>query len=214
MNDHPHNLAAAANCWSLRRSWAVWRDTNSSDTNDGLRSTTYGHRGGGGHSDPVADTADTTTRRNHLAEQVREHVDNARWLATSALRHTGMPIGPALAALTNVIDHLDPATAHDVSHHIHQADTAIRRALRLGDDWWPLPGNPKCPGCGTRMLRARTSNPNRAAWPIICTAGCRCTGNTCPCPAVTKFRGTPHIWPGALLVGTLNLEATTVEASA
>lgn len=216
--NHPSTLHALAACWSLRRAWAALRDTNTTTDDDAgtIRSWRPGTGGGhgSGHGDPLGDAVVATvsrgTHHTQTAEIVRESVDQARWLATSALRHQGAPVGPALAMLARVIADLDPATAADVGQYLDHADQAARRHLRLDTDHWPLPGNPKCPACGTRMLRARRSNPDSAAWPVICAAGCRCTGPACPCGMTMRVRGVDHIWAGA----TLNLNTTEVEASA
>lgn len=213
---HPSNLHALAHCWSLRRAWAALRDTNTPDDGDAgtLRSWRPGTGGNtGGHGDPLGDAVVATvtqgTRHTQTAEIVREDVDQARWLATSALRHQGAPVGPALTMLTRVIVDLDPATAHEVGRYLHHADTTARRALRLDVDHLPLPGNPPCPACGVRMLRARRSNPDTDAWPVICAAGCRCTGQGCPCGMGVRVRGVDHIWPGATLNLTTGTEAPT-----
>ncbi|MFG1847794.1 hypothetical protein [Micromonospora carbonacea] len=215
---HPSNQHAAANCWSLRRAWAALRDANTSDDGDAgtirsWRPGTGGH--GSGHGDPLAEAVvaglTSSTRHARTVDTIRDNVDQARWLATSALRHTGMPVGPALAALTGVIDDLDPATAHEVARYLDRADTAARRALHLGDDHLPLPGNPRCPACGVRMLRARRSNPDTTAWPVICAAGCRCTGNTCGCGMPVKARNVDHIWQAAWARATLDLNTADME---
>lgn len=220
MNDHPANLWATSNCWSLRRAWAILRDTSSHPDDDAgtLRSpSAYGTRHGSGHGNGLADAVIAAIGRgtHHAAtiDTVREDVDQARWLATSALRQQGMPLGPALAALTRVIPDLDPATAAEVARYLDHADQAARRYLRIDNDHLPLPGNPKCPVCGVRMLRARRSNPDTSAWPVICAAGCLCTGDTCPCGMTARPKRTPHIWPAAWVRATLNPDTTETEAA-
>lgn len=211
---HPANMHAAANCWSLRRSWSALRDANTLTDGDAgtLRSAAASStRHASGHADTLADAVITQiSRGSHYAntvDTIRDDVDQARWLATSALRQQGMPLGPALAALTRVIGDLDPATAAEVGRYLDHADQAARRYLRIDTDHLPLPGNPKCPVCGVRMLRARRSNPDSSAWPVICAAGCVCTGNTCPCGMTVRQKQAVHIWPAGWAVATLNLDS-------
>jgi len=212
---HPHIPWALSNCWSLRRAWATLRDTETLPDGDAgtIRSWRPGTGGGhgSGHGDPLGDAVTASVSRGgsltRVADTIREDVDAARWIATSALRHTGMPVGPALAVLTSVIPDLDPAVAGEVARYLDHADKAARRALRLDVDHWAVPSNPPCPACGVREMRARTSNPDSAGWPVICGAGCLCVGNGCPCGMVVRARRVPHIWPGA----TLELDAPTAE---
>ncbi|MEU7843934.1 hypothetical protein AB0B39_23575 [Micromonospora sp. NPDC049114] len=219
--DHPHNLHAAANCWSLRRSWATLRDSNTAPDDDAgtIRSWRPGTGGGhgSGHGDPLGDAVTASVSRGdtqtRIAETIRDDVDSARWLATSALRHTGMPIGPALAVLTRIIGDLTPDVAGEVARYVDHADKAARRALRLGDDHWPIPSNPACPSCGVRMLRARRSAPDSATWPVICGAGCQCTGTTCGCGMTVQVRRVAHIWPAAWARDTLDLNTGDKEAT-
>ena len=221
MSHHPNTLWAASNCWSLRRSWADLRDSNTAPDDDAgtIRSWRPGTGGGhgSGHGDPLGDAVTASVSRGssltRVADTIREDVDSARWIATSALRNTGMPIGPALVVLTRVIPDLDPAVAGEVARYLDHADKAARRALRIGNDHWALPTNPKCPACGTRMLRARRSNPDSGAWPVICTAGCQCTGNTCGCGMTVRVRRAAHIWPAGWARDTLNLNTADVEAA-
>ncbi len=216
---HPANLWAASNCWSLRRAWAAARNTNTSDTRDGIRSPIWGtHTGGtpGGHGDPVADTVTADVDHHaHTArtiDEVRANVDAAYWVCASAMRHGPLGTGPALAIVARTIGSLDPNTALEVAGYLQGADRALRRTLRLGDDHWPIPGNPACPSCGTRMLRARTSNPDSAQWPVVCAAGCVCLGDTCGCGMDLRQKRVNHIW-GADWVRT-NLAFTTAEGEA
>lgn len=219
--NHPSNLHAAANCWSLRRSWATLRDTNTTPDDDAgtIRSWRPGTGGGhvSGHGDPLGDAVTASVSRGtsltRIADTVREDVDQARWLATSALRLQGLPVGPALTVLTRVIGDLDPDVASEVARYLDHADKAIRRTLRLGDDHWPIPGNPACPSCGTRLLRARRSAPDSATWPVICGAGCRCTGGNCGCGMAVKARHAPHIWPASWARDTLNLNTADMEVA-
>lgn len=219
--NHPSNLHAAANCWSLRRSWATLRDTNTAPDDDAgtIRSWRPGTGGGhgSGHGDPLGDAVTANVSRStsltRTADTVRNDVDQARWLATSALRQTGMPVGPALAVLTRIIGDLTPDVAAEVGQYLNHADHAARRALRLGTDHLVLPTKPKCPACGVRMMRARTSNPDSAAWPVVCGAGCQCTGNTCPCGMAIQVRRVAHIWPATWARTTLNLDTIEQEAT-
>ncbi|MFI5833198.1 hypothetical protein ACIA5A_05925 [Micromonospora sp. NPDC051300] len=218
MTTHPATLWAASNCWSLRRAWAAARNTNTSDTRDGIRSPVYGTRtSSGGHGDPTGDhiaaDVDHHTNTARTIDEVRANVDQAWWLLASATRDTPMPTGPALAVMSRLIPACDPATAHEVTGYLDRADRALRRTLRLGDDHWPIPENPACPACGVRMLRARTSNPDSAQWPVICAAGCLCIGETCPCGMDVRQKRTVHIWPAAWATRTLDLTATEMEAT-
>ncbi|MGC4891070.1 hypothetical protein [Micromonospora sp. DT227] len=219
MNHHPSNLWAAANCWSLRRAWAAARDTNTGDdTRDGIRSPIWGNRtSAGGHGDPIGDTVTADVDHHaHTArtiDEVRANVDQAWWLLASATRNTPMPTGPALAVISRLVPAADPNTADEVAGYLDRADRALRRTLRLGDDHWPIPGNPPCPGCGVRMLRARTSAPDSSAWPVICAAGCVCLGDTCGCGMDIRVKRTVHIWPAAWARNTLDLTATEVDAT-
>lgn len=203
---HPANHHATANAWSLRRAWAALRDTNTPDDRTPLRSPVYGViRALGGHADPTP-TAAASPNHTRLTDHTREAINHAWWLLASATRHQPATTGPTLAVITQALPHLDPRTAADISSHLADADRRIRTALRLGDDHRPIPGNPPCPACGTRLLRARTSNPDTAAWPVICATGCRCTGTGCPCRMTTPVRGVEHIWPASY--GATLLEVT------
>jgi len=219
---HPNTLWAASNCWSLRRSWATLRDASAAPDDDAgtIRSWRPGTGGGhgSGHGDPLGDAVTASVSRGdtqtRVADTVRDDVDQARWLATSALRHTGMPIGPALAVLTRVIPDLAPDIAGEVARYLDHADKAARRTLRLGDDHLPLPGNPPCPACGVRMLRARRSAPNSAEWPVICAARCRCAGTPCPCGMETPTRRVEHIWTATWGRARVTLDQTTGDMEA
>ncbi|MEU7609536.1 hypothetical protein [Micromonospora sp. NPDC049204] len=212
--NHPSNLHAAANCWSLRRSWAALRDTNSAAATagdfDGLRSPLYGVRhASGGHADPVPSLSSSGSRYGRATDIVRENVDQAYWLCASSLRHGALTTGPALAVIGKAIAGLNPSTAGEVARYLADADQAARRTLGVDSDYWgPLPGNPPCPGCGVRLLRARTSAPTSGDWPIVCAAGCLCSGMACPCGMADRTPRVAHIWDSAWARVTLGLDAT------
>lgn len=131
-------------------------------------------------------------------------VDTAFWITASAtrahplLRHDPTwdvvgagRLGYVLAALPGC----DPGTAYAVAGLLRHADRAVRRAAGLGDpEAIPVPGNPACPSCSTRMLRIQTSSTRTGDWTVVCGAGCRCDGPHCACGMPTRARGARHIW--------------------
>jgi hypothetical protein len=197
---HPHVLHATAALWSLRRSWALLRTAAQDHADaDGYSLPSAWHPGsrssgaGDGFATAVLTATSTSSHYTRLTEQVTEQAAQARWLVVSALRdraHTG----PSLAVVAAGLPHVDPATAGDISRHLGQADTAIRRTLRIQPDHWPLPGNPPCPLCGVRLLRVQVSPSDSADWTVVCTAGCRCRGDRCPCGMAITAQGVRHIW--------------------
>lgn len=203
MTQHPWNLTAISDAWSLRWSWTGFLNLNVTD-DPGLRSVAVGSIGrASGHSDHVAAGAlvrtGTVARHRRDAEKIRDDIDAAYWLTASAHRHQpllGSSRTIALRQIADVASNIDPATARDVSNHLQRADKAARGWLDAGPDHQVLT-TPPCPACNLRQLRARTSAPYVTDWPVICTAvGCRCAGTTCACGMEIRERGAPHIWAG------------------
>lgn len=198
---HPWTLHATTALWSVRRSTAALHQCIASaalDAADGLHGQTYGSRHAvGGHGDGITTglaQLGQAAHWRHVDARAREHITQACWLARS---DTGQPRdGRDLHAyLADALPAANPATARDIADHLTAADAAIRRTLRVGPDHWPLPANPPCPTCGVRMLRAVTSAPASRDWTVVCTAGCRCAGNDCPCGMDQPTDRVPHIWP-------------------
>lgn len=189
MTVHPWTTYAAAACWSVRRAWAALADLNASSTDDapGVRSVRVGTIGrASGHSDPAAvavlDRLRTGSQYSRTADAARDAITEGYWVVRSALR-TQPPIpGPVLVQLSRALVDVDPDTARDAAQHLQQADTALRRYLRIEPDWRPLDHNPPCPTCNVRMLRLWTSGP-RDRWSVLCTAP-------------RKPQVVPHIWAG------------------
>lgn len=191
MTVHPWTVYAAATCWSVRRAWAALADLDTSSTDDapGVRSVRVGTIGrASGHGDPAAlavlDRIRTGSHYSRTVDTARDAITEGYWLVRSALR-TQQPIpGPVLVQLGRALVDVDPDTARDAAQHLQQADTAVRRYLRIGPDHRPLDHNPPCPAprCGQRLLRLWTSGP-RDRWSVLCTAP-------------RKPQVVPHIWAG------------------
>lgn len=180
MTLHPWHLHAYTALCDLARSWPAARAAAgrvSIAASDGLRSTAYGRTGTGGHSDggilqAVEAGVDEWTRWQNTLERVADHVVQAWWLA-----HVATPEmrGRALASIAHALPHAEPTYARDIAAHLADADRTARRATNLPPDRLDLPGA-TCPTCETRLLTACTSSPHRAAWTVVCGAGCRTDG--------------------------------------
>lgn len=204
---HPHQLHATANLWALRRSWPHLQRAQAAavaaDAESGDAGTLQAWRAGSGRMAASYDgiltavlnrpAAATATHYGRIMERAREHVFQAYWLAVSDLGR-GLDGHGQLARVAAAIAHVRPATARDIAAELAVADMAIRRALQLLPDQWPLPTSPPCPCCGMRMLRVQVANPDSAAWTVVCTAGCRCVGEACRCGMIVQEQGVAHIW--------------------
>lgn len=203
---HPHVLHATTALWSLRRSWPQLEraqkaaEAAAAETQD--HGTLQAWRPGSGHSggphDPLlAAVLDPPESRTvawlaDLAERVRQHAEQARWLALSNLRR--QPDGNSLLGqIHTALSHVDPLTARDIAQELGAADRAIRRALRIPPQEWPI-WTPACPVCGLRQLHVQTAAPDSSEWTVICRGGCRCLGDGCPCGMPIRERGVVHIW--------------------
>lgn len=123
-----------------------------------------------------------------LAERALEGVDGARWLIFAAIRQMPHDWDSTRQAISLV----DPGTARAMLAWLRPPDDAVRKALHLDRDEAPiLPANPECPNCTVRLLRLRP-----ASGMVVCTAGCRCRGDGCPCGMLVREQGVPHIWLG------------------
>jgi hypothetical protein len=205
---HPHQLHALAALWSLRAARqrltiaAAIEDRENAlaalEPADGLRSQTYGSRGGsGGHGDPVAGaalTVSTSVRTNRAAALDRRILSTLSWLADSIAGQLGAHRPDPDVLLTQLVTGLSPATAAHLTRWVTEADQQIRKHLGLGQDLMPAPGNRPCPACQVRQLYVQTSAPIASEHTIVCRAGCLCRGDGCTCDMPVKVQGVAHIW--------------------
>lgn len=177
---HPWALHAYTALCALAQSWPALRTAAGQVTiaaSDGLRSTVYGRTSSGGVSDggmlrAVQAGADEAAHWQHQLDQVADHIVQAYWIARSAApRLRGGP----LATIARALPAASPSSARDIAGLLATADRVARLALRLPPERAPLVGVP-CPVCDTRLLQACTSSPHRAAWTVLCGAGCRTDG--------------------------------------
>lgn len=112
------------------------------------------------------------------------------------------------AWLTMAIAHAPLDTGLEVIGILDAADAQVRAALRVDRQRQAVPGNPPCPSCGVRILRTETAATDQTTWAVVCTAGCRCKGTTCPCRMATRVRGVRHIWPHHQIIDWVHLDAT------
>lgn len=87
-----------------------------------------------------------------------------------------------------------PGLAATIGQLLSQVDARVRAVCGVGPDRWPVPLSPPCPSCGIRRLRVQHSPPDSRAWTLVCAAGCRCAGDTCPCGMPVLEAGVAHIW--------------------
>lgn len=207
---HPHALHALTALWSLRSALAVLDDAiraaaEERTHDDGIRSPSVGTRHPSGlPSDPVAAAALLSGGLGGGIGDPYERLRNAiagtiRWLAGRAAPGPGDPLGRLIAAAST----LPPAAAGHIAAWTAECDGRIRRALYLPPDEQALPGNPPCPACRVRLLRVRTSAPDRSAWTAMCGGRCICTGQGCTCGMPVLAAGSEHIWRRADLYAAL-----------
>jgi hypothetical protein len=134
-------------------------------------------------------------------------VVDAAWILASHLRRRPLLVygyawrhasqssewGAAHLYLRTAMQFAAPAVAGEICGLLEGADCAVRSALRIARDRRQVPGNPPCPCCGQRLLRIDTAPP-RPEWTVTCTAGCRCTGEGCPCGMPAQVEQAPHVW--------------------
>lgn len=166
-------------------------------TDDGLRSTVFGQRGGsGGHGDPVAGVAlnglDREPRDNVYERRARLTLDTLNYLADHPDVNAPGP-GDPLPRITAVIPRLRPAVAEVVWREMRDEDQRVRNLLRMAPHLWADPRLPECPHCGQRALYVQTAAPSDL-WTVVCRTECVCTGDGCACGMPVRVEGVPHIW--------------------
>lgn len=195
---HPWALTAIADLDALKASWTAlaaarvrvahialeeaapvqaWRPRVQVSGGGGPSETPTVVEGGAAYAE-LAYIQDLEGRASHA-------VDQTRWIILDALG-----ILPESWDTTRTLyAHLPANAARSCTAWLRPPDQTIRKALHLGDDLTLAPGNPDCPVCTVRLIRQRP-----ASGLIVCDAGCRCTGDTCPCRMPVRDRGAPHIW--------------------
>lgn len=212
---HPHHLHALTAAWSLHRAVEQLQDAArraaTAGLDDGIRSTVWGNRHGTGRpGDPVS-TAVLTGDGHNSYEVLLGNVDGTvRWLADHIAPGPGAPLQRLLAAIPTTA----PATLAEAVQWLAEADRRIRRELRLPPDEQPLPDNPCCPACRSRLLRVHTAAPDRAHWTAGCGAHCICTGAGCPCGMPVRVDRVEHIWTRANLFTALRTARRRAQAAA
>lgn len=195
---HPWALLATADLDALGRSWALLVDARIRvarvvlAADDGVKAWRPNPQPvsgtGAGTADPEPAAAAELDYLHALEARASEAVDQTRWIALDALGE----VPDSWTGTRTALARLNANQARSCIAWLKPADAAIRRALQLVDDVTPARGNPECPACTVRLMRVRA-----ASRLIVCTAGCRCQGDTCPCGMPVRDRGAPHIWtPG------------------
>lgn len=177
MTLHPWALHAYTALCALARSWPALRAAAGNVTiaaSDGLRSTVYGRTSSGGPSDggilrAVEAGADEAAHWQHRLDRVADHAVQAYWIARST---TPGLRGRPLTTIARALPAASPSSARDIAGLLAGADRAARLALTLPPEREQLVGV-ACPVCDTRLLQVHTSSPHRAAWTVVCGAGCR-----------------------------------------
>lgn len=206
----PHHLHAVSAAWSLAaargrlaelaRLEAASNGRALLDAAPCLRSTSaYGTRHStGGHGDPTVSTLTArpipATWWSDLTHRLDQRV---RWTADRIAPGPGDP----LTRLITRIPAMLPATAAVVARHLADEDTWVRAAIALPPAQHPLIGI-GCPSCGQRSLHVQSAGPQEA-WTVVCTAGCVCTGQGCPCDMPGAVEGAQHIWPRDVVLGAV-----------
>ena len=125
------------------------------------------------------------------AERLQRVHETLIWLVRILIGH-GRAVDPLAILLLHVPD-LSPSAAATVTMWVDEQDQAARKLLGEPDDRVPIPGV-ACPACEMAgVLAYRTSAP-RAEQVIVCTAGCECRGEDCPCGMPVRAAGVVHIW--------------------
>jgi hypothetical protein len=217
---HPHRLHAAAAAWSLHTARlalaahaereATHNATSLLDAAGVLHSPVWGGRhASGDHGDPTGALllAPVRTRDTRWADLVDRLDRRLTWIADQVRPSTGLdPIVRILAAVQTA----QPGTAAGIARHLADEDAWIRIALVLPPGRQLIPGV-DCPACQVRQLYVQTAAPVDAQT-VICSAGCLCTGDGCPCGMAVQVVGVAHIWPRAAVMGAVAGAAPTQAA--
>lgn len=194
---NPYVLHATAALWSLAQAWPLLLSARdhayeAGTTIQAWRPIIQVTGGAGPASRPPGLGGDNS----HAAYLDRLYVDGlwslqqGRFLLASA----GLRQPATWAEYAGQIGRCDWRTAMDIKLWLASTDEVIRKALQLQPDLWTLPTNPPCPCCSVRLLRVHRAAPDSAAWTVICSAGCRCSGDGCPCGMLVPVQGVGHIW--------------------
>ena len=200
---HPLLLHFRASSWSLNAARGALHERARDEaeviaaevanaTDDGIRSTVMGVRGGGGHGDPVSGVAlagiTREPRPNRYAQLADSVAATLTWLADTLRSPDARD---PLVRLNHT--HLAPGTAATVTRWLDDSDRRIRDSIGLAPHLWALPGTPECPGCRMRSLYVQTAAPSHL-WTVVCRAGCVCSGEGCRCTMPVTVEGAAHIW--------------------
>lgn len=212
MTTYPQRLHALANLWSLRAIWPhLAQAAHNAQNAQGVdRGTVQAWRPGSGvHSGRTGDQILDAILRNDdantnpYADRLQRATQTVLWLAAKLLPPDVPNVAEALRELTAAVDDLRPAQAIDLALWTGAEDRAIRQLLRERPDHEPLSGL-RCPYCDTAGALAIRSSPPPLERPTICTAGCTCDGEGCPCGMDNPTEGVPHIWTHDQLAAALD----------
>lgn len=205
MTTNPYVLHATAALWSLAQAWPLLLSARqhalaaATDRSyiQAWRPTAGRMGSAGGVFDEALFAAannDTDGGTRWYYERLYQDglwsLQQGRFLLASA----GLRQPATWAEYAGQIGRCDWRTAMDIKLWLASTDQVIRKALQLTPDLWTLPANPPCPSCGVRLMRVQRSAPDSAAWTVVCTAGCRCRGDGCPCGMLERVQGVGHIW--------------------
>lgn len=217
----PYHLHAVAAAWSLHtarsrlaeltRSETARNTSSLLDAAPVLSSTVMGVRYGvGGHGDPVSATltaAQRPARVTTWADLLHRSDGRLSWICGQLPSPVTMAdyIGHILARLPA----LQPGTARIVWQHLAEEDAWVRAAIGQERHARELPGV-DCPACRVRALSVQTAGPVEA-WTVVCAGSwsdgahnpCLCVGHGCLCGMPSAVEGVAHIWPRAVVLGTV-----------